>query len=128
DSADTIRQLLDHAADPLARGVWGSTALHVAAVNSDADPRTDQLLIEAGLIVDARNRFDATPLMEAVLMGNPEMIEALLDAGANPRFPPDYRSLHGTNVMELARQNERLYRDGKVMHLVYWRLNDLQYD
>lgn len=120
--------LLHHGASVRARTESGFTALHAAAASKEADVRTIELLLAQGLDVNVGDRQGGTPIMNAVLFGSPHVIEALLDAGGNPRFPERYTSLYGANMMDLARQNESLYRDGEIIHPVYWRLNDLQHD
>lgn len=129
DGHEIIDLLLAAGADPLTRTSFGSTALHVAAIIRDADPQVVQLLTGAGLNVDAADKNGSTALMEAVEFGSPAMIEALLDAGANPRVPANYTRYGRTHsMMDLARTNTALYQEQKVQHPVYWRLNDLQFD
>ena len=45
-----------------------------------------QLLIATGADVNVRSEFGDTPLHFKVFMGDPEMVKALLDAGANPHL------------------------------------------
>src|SRR6185503_12533888 len=44
-------------------------------------------LIRAGANVNAKNKFDSTPMSEAAITGNAKVIEALLKAGADPESP-----------------------------------------
>lgn len=120
--------LLEHGASWQARSESGFTALHAAAISKDTDVRTIELLLREGLDVNVSDRRGGTPIIEAVQFGTPDVIGALLDAGAAPRFPVDYQSFFGADIMELARLNQNLYRDGMVVHPIYWRLNDMQYD
>jgi len=129
DGYETATLLLAAGADPLARSTYGSTALHVAAINREADPRIVELLVSAGVNVDAHNAAGNTPLIEAVEFGSPGMIGALLDAGADPRQSPSTtRFGREITIMELARSNAALYRAPQILHPVYWRLNDLQFE
>jgi uncharacterized protein len=65
-----------------ARQEDGTTALHWAAHWNDVE--SVNLLIHAGADAKAVNRYGATPLSEAAALGNPVVIEALLQAGADP--------------------------------------------
>src|SRR4030095_5670090 len=66
----------------------GTTALHWAAPNADAD--MVERLIKAGANVNAKNEFGATPISEAAAATNAAVLEKLLKAGANPNTPgPD---------------------------------------
>jgi ankyrin repeat protein len=69
-------------ADPNARDVDGTTALHWA-VRAD-DLETTQLLIRAGAHAGAANRYGVTPLSLAAINGNAGAIAALVKAGADP--------------------------------------------
>jgi len=61
----------------------GTTALHWAAHWNDLD--AVKLLVGAGANANAANRYGATPLSEGVVLGKTAMIEALLNAGADPK-------------------------------------------
>ena len=55
----------------------------------------------------------------AWLNENPEMIEALLKAGANAKA----KDKKGKTAVDHAKENEKLYKTK-----VYWKLNELQYE
>ncbi|HXS31967.1 MAG TPA: ankyrin repeat domain-containing protein, partial [Steroidobacteraceae bacterium] len=63
------------------RSVDGTTALHWAVYNDDAD--LAGRLIKAGADVNARNDYGATPLSQAAVTGNVQVIRGLLKAGAD---------------------------------------------
>jgi len=82
------------------RSADGTTALHWAIYNNDA-ALVDRLLA-AGANPNARNDYNATPLVEAAVVGNPEVIGKLLTAHA------DVESANAdgqTALMVIARSN-----------------------
>jgi hypothetical protein len=79
-SSDSARLLLDYKADFLILDKSGNTALHTAAEENGA---TCQLLVEAGLPVDARNNAGLTPLHFASLQAQQGAAEYLLSRGAD---------------------------------------------
>jgi ankyrin repeat protein len=87
NSAAAIK-LLDQKINVNGTSSDGTTALHWAAHNADAD-MVDRLL-KAGANANAKNEFGATPISEAAAAGNTAVLEKLLKAGANPNTPgPD---------------------------------------
>jgi uncharacterized protein len=76
-----VRTLLRSAADVNAGQPDGTTALHWAAYQDDAE--TAGLLIKAGANVNAVNRYGVTPLVQACTNGSAAMVKLLLDAGAD---------------------------------------------
>ena len=76
-----VRTLLDQRVDVNAPQADGTTVLHWAA--SGDDPEILQLLIRAGALVKAVNRYGATPLWLACVNGNARNIGMLLEAGAD---------------------------------------------
>src|SRR5437868_1639702 len=73
-----VRELLATGADINAAQVDGTTALHWAAYNEDAE--TAAMLVRAGANVNAMNRYGVPPLAEACTNGNAAMVKLLLQA------------------------------------------------
>src|SRR5919198_476779 len=82
---DAVRSLLAGRADVNGRQVDGTTALHWAVRNDDAE-MTD-MLIRAGANVSAANREGVRPLQLAALNGNAAILERLIEAGEDPNAP-----------------------------------------
>src|SRR5262245_45833420 len=78
-----VRVLCQQKAVRKAGLVDGGTALHWAAYSDDM--KAARLLISAGAKVDAANREGITPLFMASLYGNVELINALVNAGADAK-------------------------------------------
>ena len=76
-----VRALLKTGVDVNAAQVDGTTALHWATYNDDAD--TVALLVRAGANVNVRNRYGVPPLAQACTNGNAAIVKLLLDAGAD---------------------------------------------
>src|SRR5678816_30948 len=74
-------KLIDQKVDVKVSSGDGTTALHWAAHNADAD-LVDRL-IKAGANVNAKNEFGSTPIVEAALSNSTPVIASLLKAGAN---------------------------------------------
>lgn len=77
--------LLDAGADARASEANGTTPLHWAAHNGDAE--LVQRLLRAGADAGAVNHYGATPMSEAALRGDIGILRALLDAGADVESP-----------------------------------------
>jgi ankyrin repeat protein len=80
----TLRSLIAKKADVNAPLVDGTTALHWAVENDDAD--AVQMLLDSGAVADAKDRYGLTPLYYASSNGNAAIIRELLKAGANPNI------------------------------------------
>jgi uncharacterized protein len=78
---DLAVTMIAKGADVHARSADGTTALHWAAYNDDAD--LVQRLIKAGADVSVTNDYGASPLRTAATVADPVVIKALLKAGAN---------------------------------------------
>ncbi len=76
-----IRTLLDAGADVNAAQADGTTALHWAVYNDDAE--TAGLLVRRGANVKAANGYGVPPLSLACTNGNADLVKLLLDAGAD---------------------------------------------
>src|SRR5262245_7551376 len=80
--ASAVRTLLQQHVDVNATEPDGTTALHWAAYQNDAE--TAGLLIRAGANVNAATALGITPLKLAASNGNASFVAALLKAGAEP--------------------------------------------
>src|SRR5207247_10256570 len=76
-----IRSLLDSGADVNVAQADGTTALHWAVYNDDAE--TAALLVKRRANVNAANRYGVPPLSLACTNGNGDLVKLLLDAGAD---------------------------------------------
>jgi ankyrin repeat protein len=76
-----VRTLLAAGVDVNATQVDGTTALHWAAYNDDAE--TAALLVRAGANVNAVNRYGVPPLSLACTNGSASVVNLLLTAGAD---------------------------------------------
>jgi hypothetical protein len=78
----------DGTIDLFARSTCGDTLLHVAV--GQCDLAAIRYLLEAGLDINTRGDYLATPLFQASLGGNIAMVGILLQLGADPEIP-DHR-------------------------------------
>src|SRR5215831_197854 len=76
-----VRTLLQSGADVNGAQVDGTTALHWAVYNDDAEAVS--LLLRAKANVNAVNRYDVPPLALACTNGNAAIVKLLLEAGAD---------------------------------------------
>ena len=76
-------------------------------------------LIASGADVDARDERGWTPLMRAAAYnGDPDIIKALLNAGADAKA----KDIYGRRAVDYAKDNSRIYRTN-----AYWTLNDASF-
>src|SRR5262249_51358161 len=61
------------------------------AVFQDDIAMVNMLLQMSGVNIDARDNWNRTALMQAARFGNKEIIQALLNAGANPDLEDDFK-------------------------------------
>ena len=95
---DAAVVLLNQHADANERMTDGTTALHWAAHNGDAD--LVKRLINAGAQVSVANDYGATPMSEAAERADAKILELLLRAGADVDSP---NPLGQTALMSVAR-------------------------
>src|SRR5215475_13387413 len=94
---DAVRNLLKQAADVNGALGDGTTALHFAAQNGDAEMA--QVLIYAGANVRASTRIGGyTPLFMAAKRGASQVIDILLKAGSDPNL----KAMDGLTPLMLA--------------------------
>ena len=118
DRPAVVKVLLAAGADLNVRDRFGRNLLHTAAA-AGRPPTVLKFLLAAGVDLNSRTEDGSTPLHMAARSNDPAVIQALLDAGADPsakdsrgRFPWDDARDSAWNWEEL--------KD----HDVYWRLND----
>lgn len=80
-SAPRLSELLSEGADPNARDAEGEPAL-IYVLHHDHPELASVLLAAPGIQVDAENAHQQTALMVAAYQGRTQLMEALLDAGA----------------------------------------------
>ena len=97
---DVAVALIGQRADVNERASDGTTVLHWAAHNGDAD--LVKRLIKAGASAKVANDYGATPMSEAAELGSAEILDALLRAGADVESP---NAQGETALMAVARTN-----------------------
>ncbi len=96
-NASAVQTLVEQGVDVKAADGDGTTALHWAAHNGDAE--TTAVLLKAGASVKAVTRIGSmSPLFMAARNGNATVVEALLKAGASATEAND----NGTSVLMMA--------------------------
>ena len=92
-----IRHLVEQGADleagtaGMSSGIGDRTPLHYAVHLSGRKAENTAALLEAGANVNARDNSGHTPLMLAVKRQNAEVVNILLDAGANAKLKTYWR-------------------------------------
>jgi ankyrin repeat protein len=85
---EVAQVLLDHGANANLETNVGETALHLVSRGEynfeEHGVGIARMLLEHGVDVHARNKFYATALHLAAFRGRPEIVQLLLDHGANP--------------------------------------------
>lgn len=89
---EIVAELLEHRANPNAKGFFGQTPLHALAsakpkkkdgTPADRNPIVD-LLLKRGAKVDALDKWEQTPLLSLIAQSpDVKLAEKLIDAGAN---------------------------------------------
>lgn len=79
-----VKLLLRNGANPHKSSSGGNSCLHIAATKPAA-AAVLELLLEAGVELEARNDLKQTPLMRAVISGQLGNVEKLVEEGANIR-------------------------------------------
>ncbi|KAI5836717.1 ankyrin repeat-containing domain protein [Morchella snyderi] len=84
-SVDMFKMILDAGADVTIYRTEGGTALYAAAAYRERSegPEIVNLLVDAGGNVDAEGGYHSTPLAAEAYRGSREMVEILLEAGAD---------------------------------------------
>ena len=80
---EVTRALLDAGADVNQRNAYDMTPLH-ACIDREDPVEAIELLLKAGADVEAETIDGHTPLHEALMAGNQEAYDALINAGAEP--------------------------------------------
>ncbi len=93
-----VKQLIESGTDVNIQDHDGFSALHFAAQNYQL--ASLKLLVEAGALIDASNKFGNTPLFIATFnsRGRGEIIQLLLKNGANS----GYKNKSGVSPIDLA--------------------------
>lgn len=88
------------------------TVLHMAAM--DGHPDIVKLLLDAGMNVDVRNKYGATPLNHASVLGRYDVVKMLLNAGADVNAETFESHDNGDTPVEVAAWNG----NGRVVKLL----------
>ena len=99
---------LEAGVDLTARGTFGRTPLHIAAMRNER-PLVVTALVAAGADVRMRDRRDHTPLHSAAMASeNPDVIEALVAAGSDPNVASLPASMEDL-IVPAGRRSYRFY-------------------
>ena len=99
---EIISFLLQKGANVNAKSKTDLTPLMVAANNAHTDPKVISLLLAADADINAEDNDGFTPLIWAAISSTPDMVSALLKAGANPHAR---ERLHGKTAADYAAGN-----------------------
>ncbi|KAK4198559.1 ankyrin repeat-containing domain protein [Triangularia verruculosa] len=83
-SVETVGELLNNQADPNQQDQEGDTPVHVAVRDKFIDLSIIRQLLKAGALLEIRNKSSFTPLLLAAYHSRREVVEILLEHGANP--------------------------------------------
>jgi len=111
--------LLQHKADPNVRNGAGFTPLGIATAGSAA--AIMHLLLAHGANPNAPQRGGVTPLVMAVILGNPEAVRLLVEAGAivNPGTAIHPGASSGRiSALSVAVESRSLYREAVLLELL----------
>lgn len=112
---EATRMLLENGADPTVHNDLGDGLLHrlVTNLKSSKDFRFLHLLLSFGVSVDSRDARGRTPLHRALILGKDEIVEELLDCGADVITSDN----HHRNAFDVARQYGRVALLGRIHSL-----------
>lgn len=115
-----VQTLIDAGADAMASGPQGVTILMEAAAFA-TNPEVLRILVRGGALVDQTvPSTGMTPLMIACLRsGDPRIVEALLDLGAQPELKNNY----GATALDYLEENPRL-RESEARELLGGRVSN----
>ena len=111
--------LLDRGADLNKANEFGSTPLHFADRCGCGKQNMVKLQIERGVQMDKVDQSNSTPLHHAAMRNSKEVVQILLDGGADPAKPEDmgqtpecHARFHGRlNIVKMFSKIKRLQRE-----------------
>lgn len=86
-SVETIGELLKNQADPNQQDQDGDTPIHVAVQDKFINLSIIKQLLKAGALLEIQNKISQTPLLLAACYSRLEVVEFLLEHGADPYAP-----------------------------------------